>query len=274
VGPERSKSGKQGTGTLTGLFADTFVVGLNDLQVAGIAAVVFLAALLRGYAGFGSSLLMVPILALVIGPKTAVAISTLLEGLATLMLVPSNFRHVTRGSLVRMGPPAVFAIPFGHVALLGLDPSLSNVAISAAVTVMAAMVWSGSSLRLPRGTGGQVGVGLTSGFLTGFGSVGVPPLVLYVLAGSGPAVNKRADVIVIAGMSQAAAIVSMIVLGVLTPSGAVGGALLAPVFFVGGVLGARLFLFSSERAYQRVALGALLISAIVLTCVNLLNLLR
>jgi hypothetical protein len=162
---------------LTEVLAGTPIADLGALQFSGIAFVVFIAALLRGDAGFGSSLLMVPVLALAIGPKSAVAISLLLEGPATMMLVPSSLKYTNRATVRTMGPAAVCGIPFGHLALTRLDPSLTHVAISAAVTVMAAMVWRGSTLGLPRGMGAQFGVGLVSGFLTGFGSVGGPPLV-------------------------------------------------------------------------------------------------
>jgi len=257
---------------LAQVIAGTPIALLSAFQVAGILLVVFLGALLRGYSGFGSSLLMVPVLALAIGPKAAVAISLLLEGLATMMLVPSSLKYANQGTLRAMGPAAVLGIPVGHLALVSLDASLTNVAISAAVTVMVAMVWRGSTLGLPRGTGAQFGVGLTSGFLTGFGSVGGPPLVLYILAGPDKAVHKRADVIVVAGISQAAGIISMILFGVLTPGSATSALLLAPVFFAGGIIGARLFRFSNERAYQRIALAALFVSVTVLMIVNLMRL--
>lgn len=259
-------------GLLAEALAATSFAGLGPAPIAGILLVVFVAALLRGYAGFGSSLLMVPVLALAIGPTPAVAISLLLEGLATMMLVPSSLKYANRTALWTMGPAAVLGIPFGHLALVSLDPSVTNVAISAVITVMAAMVWRGATLGLPRGAGAQVGVGLSSGFLTGFGSVGGPPLVLYILAGSDAAQHKRADVIAVAGMSQAAGIVSMILFGVLTLGSAAGALLLAPVFFGGGILGARLFRLSSERAYQRIALGALFVSAAALMVVNLTRL--
>jgi len=258
---------------LTELIAGSVVGGLGGLQVAGIALVVFAAALLRGFSGFGSSLLMVPVLALVIGPKTAVAVSTLLEALATAMLLPANFVHADRRTVLTMSPATVAAIPFGHLALLKLDPSLSNLAISAAVTIMAALVWSGTSLGLPRGAGGQIGTGLASGFLTGFGSIGGPPLVLYILSGTGAAIRKRAEVIVVAGISQIFGIFSMVYFGVLDMGGATGALLLAPIFFGGGVLGAWLFRQASERTYQRVALGALLVAAVALMCMNLVKVL-
>jgi uncharacterized membrane protein YfcA len=66
----------------------------------------------------------------------------------------------------------------------------------------------------------------------------------------------------------------MIAFGLLTFTGAGGAALVAPVFFGGGVLGARLFRRASEQTYQRVALGALFVAAAVLLCLNVLKLLR
>jgi uncharacterized membrane protein YfcA len=258
-------------------FVISVASGLADLgivQSLGVAIVTLAAGTLRGFTGFGSSLLLVPVLALVIGPTTAVVIGTLLEALATMMLGPSSVVHANGRRLVAIGVAGAVAIPVGHFALLKLDPSLSNVAISAAVVVMSGLVWRGAGLRLPRGPGGEAGTGLISGFLTGFGSIGGPPLVLYVLAGGGSAVQKRADVIVVAGFLQAIAVVSMTVFGLLTFSGAGGAALLAPVFFAGGVLGARLFAHASEQTYQRVALGSLFVAAAALLCMNVVRLVR
>jgi len=253
---------------------DSVLADLSGLQAAVIAIVIFAAGILRGFSGFGSSLLMVPVLAVVIGPTSAVVICTLLEGLATLMLIPSCVAHADRRRLATMGIAGAVAIPLGHLALLKLDPSISNLAISAAVVLMSGLVWRGINFGIPRGTPGETGTGLVSGFLTGFGSIGGPPLVLYVLAGAGSAAQKRADLILVAGFTQAVAIVSMIGFGLLTFTGAGGAALVAPVFFGGGVLGARLFKRASEQAYQRVALGALFLAAVLLTCLNLVKLLR
>lgn len=242
---------------------------LGMFHVAALLAVAFAAGLLRGFSGFGSSLLLVPALALVIGPVAAVAVGTLLESLATAMLVPSSVAHANRRRLLTMSPAACVAIPLGHFALLKLDPAVSNLAISAAVVFMSGMVWRGMPLRLPGGQRGDVGIGLVSGFLTGFGSIGGPPMVLYVLAGAGSSLQKRADLIVVAGIAQAAAFVSMVVFGLLTVSGAGGAAVLAPMFLGGGFLGSRLFRRASERTYQRVALGALFAAAAILLSVNI-----
>jgi len=77
----------------------------------------------------------------------------------------------------------------------------------------------------------------------------------------------------VAGLSQAAGTLLTIAFGVLPPGAALGALLLGPFFFGGGILGARLFRLSSERAYQRIALGALFISAAILKMINLARLL-
>lgn len=251
----------------------TGFAGLAGLQIAAILAVTLAAGLLRGFSGFGSSLLLVPVLGLTMGPIPAVAIGTLLEALATLMLVPPSLGHTTRHRLVTMGLSALIAIPAGHLALRALDPLLSNLAISAAVVAMTGLMWRGTALPLPRGTRGETGAGMMSGFLAGFGSIGGPPLVLYILAGSDPARRKRADLIVVSGVAQLAAVVSMLFFGLLSFDDASRAAYLVPVFFGGGALGAWLFRHASERTYQQVALGALFLAAVALLCTNLLRLL-
>ncbi len=251
----------------------TGFAGLGGIQIAVILAFTLAAGLLRGFSGFGSSLLLVPVLGLTMGPVPAVAIGTLLEALATLMLVPSSLAHTTRDRLVTMGLSALVAIPAGHYALRELDPLVSNLAISAAVVAMAGLMWRGTAVPLPRGRRGETAAGVMSGFLTGFGSIGGPPLVLYILAGREPARHKRADLIVVSGVAQLAAVGSMLLFGLLGFDGASSAAYLVPVFFGGGVFGAWLFRHASERTYQQVALGALFVAAVALLCTNLARLL-
>ncbi|MBS0305821.1 MAG: sulfite exporter TauE/SafE family protein [Proteobacteria bacterium] len=237
-------------------------------QIAALLAVTLLGGTLRGFAGFGSSLLIVPAVGLMLGPRVAVVIGTLLEALATAMLVPSSLAHMGHRRVWTMGLASCVAIPLGHLSLLALNPAVSNVAISAAVVVMTVLVWRGAMPALGAQRRADVGVGLVSGFLTGFGSIGGPPRVLYFLADPRAAVYKRADIIGVSGIAQAAAIVSMLGFGLLTLSGAGDAALLAPVFFGGGMLGSRLFRRASDRTYQRVAIAALFVAATTLLGVN------
>lgn len=236
-----------------------------------LGAVALFAGILRGFSGFGSSLLVVPALGFFVGPTVAVAIATLLECLATLLLFVPALKYTNTRVLIPMAGAANMAIPVGHAALTHTNPALSNLLISLAVVCMAIWLMAGGALRFPRGIAGRVGAGSLSGLLTGFGGVGGPPLVIYILSGTESAAIKRANVITISGVALIAAVASMYYFGLLDHQAMLGGLLLAPLFLLGGVIGARLFKAAPERIYQRVALSALLLVSCMIFVVNLIR---
>jgi uncharacterized membrane protein YfcA len=234
-----------------------------------IGLLAFLAGLLRGFAGFGSSLLVVPALGIVLGPTVAVPIGTLLECLATLLLFLPALRHTNIRTLVPMACAASAAVPIGHAALTLMNPSLSNLFISLAVVCMSIWMMIASAIRFPRGLLGRLFAGSLSGFFNGFGSAGGPPLLLYILSGSESAEVKRANIITVSGVALVAAVISMYYFGLLERQALTSGMLLAPLFFVGGMIGARLFKVAPERYYQRVALIALVVVSCIMFLTNI-----
>ena len=238
-----------------------------------LGIVVLLAGILRGFSGFGSALLIVPALGFMVGPAAAVAIATLLEGLATLLLFVPALKHTNNRTLVAMAGAASVAIPLGHAALTRMNPALTNLMISLAVFCMALWMMAGGRLQFSRGIAGRIFAGSLSGFLTGFGGVGGPPLMLYILSGTETAEVKRANVITISGVALIAAMISMYYFGLLDRQALLGGVVLAPIFVVGGIAGVRLFKAAPERFYQRVALSALVVLACIILIVNLARIL-
>lgn len=239
---------------------------------AVIGLLAFAAGVLRGFSGFGSSLLVVPVLGFLIGPATAVAVATLLECLATLLLFFPALRHTNRSALIPISSAASLAIPLGHFALIHLNPNLSNVLISVAVALMSGWMMIGGRLQFPRNILGKVSAGSLSGFFTGFGGIGGPPLVLYILSGDESAEVKRANVITISGVALIAAIFSMFYFGLLNRNALLGGLLLAPIFLLGGIVGSRLFRAAPEKIYQRVAVGSLVGLSVLMLIANVVRL--
>ena len=52
-----------------------------------------LAGVVRGFAGFGAAMIMMPVLAAVLGPVVAVPTLSVMDSLMTLPLVARNVRH-------------------------------------------------------------------------------------------------------------------------------------------------------------------------------------
>ncbi|QIE56016.1 sulfite exporter TauE/SafE family protein [Pikeienuella piscinae] len=245
------------------------VLGESYVSAGMLAAVVMCAGLLRGFAGFGSSLLIVPVLGFSIGPTVAVAIATMLEGVATMLLLPASLKRADRRMMLIMSPCAAMAIPAGHALLVSLDPTLSNIAISGAVLTMTALIVAGARLPLRHSSAGHAVAGGLQGFFTGFGGVGGPPLVLYILAGEASPATKRASIITVSSISLSIALFSTAHFGLLTREALQGAAVLTPAFLLGGVAGSYLFRMAGDRFFQRVALTGLMLAVLALFTANL-----
>lgn len=144
--------------------------------LVGVVAVVVLAALVTTLAGFGFALMAVPLLAVLVGPRDAVAISSLLGTVSSVALLTRLRGRVVWPVAGRQLAGAVVGMPVGLVVLLAVAERVLLAIIAGAVALAALALWRG--LRLRRGgPAADVGAGLLSGLLnTSVGTSG-PPLV-------------------------------------------------------------------------------------------------
>ena len=144
--------------------------------LAGVVLVVLVAATVTTVAGFGFSLMAVPLLAALVGPRQAVAMASLLALVSSAALLARLHRRVDRPVASRQLGAAVAGMPFGLALLLQVDERILRVGIASAVGGAALALWRG--LRVERsGPLADVAAGFLSGLLnTSVGTSG-PPLV-------------------------------------------------------------------------------------------------
>jgi uncharacterized membrane protein YfcA len=154
---------------------------VSVLAVLGVVIVVGLAAAVTSVAGFGFALLSVPLLAVVIDPKDAVAVASLLSILSTAVLFARHHRHVQWPTVGRQLGAAALGMPLGLAVLVAVDPDVLRLVIAAVVLVATALLASGLRLRRAGAT-----VDVTAGFVSGVlnASIGTngPPIVLSLQA--------------------------------------------------------------------------------------------
>lgn len=224
------------------------------VQLIVMVLVAVVAGVVRGFAGFGAGLVMVPALTLLMGPVIAVPTVVLLEVIAALQLVPGAFRLVRWPTIGPLGLAACVAIPLGGLALASLDPLRVQQIISVIVLVFVAVLWTGWRYgREP--TLPVVGAtGLASGFLTGLAGVGGPPVILFFLSGPGAAPHVRASLICYFAITQVFALLTYAVGGVLVTTVFWRALILAPAFLGGAYAGTRLFGKVDEGLFRRLTL--------------------
>ncbi|HKV15081.1 MAG TPA: sulfite exporter TauE/SafE family protein [Reyranella sp.] len=232
------------------LFADT------GLWIA--IGVTLVAGLMRGFAGFGSAMLMAPIFAILFGSAEMVVTIVAIELVVSLQLFPQVRTSADWKTLGPMSVAACIAMPLGVWALASVDKGTIVTAVSAVIVAFVVVMWSGWKYRGGRSTAATVTVGALSGAMMATTSVGGPPVLLYLLSGNDSPKVNRANIVTYYFLTQFLLIAIVLASGVAGWDALARAVVLFPVMIAGAHLGERLFHgLASERLYRNVALGIL-----------------
>jgi uncharacterized membrane protein YfcA len=244
-----------------------FDLGIGDhsggaLLLLAIAA--FVAALARGFSGFGSALIFVPLASTAIGPRAAVPLLLIIDGVAAAGLIPGAWRHADKRDVGTMSVGALAGIPLGAWVLIKSDPLLIRWAIALFATLLLALLTSGWRYH-GKPTIPVTGiVGAAAGLLGGAAQIGGPPIVAYWLSRPIPPATVRANIVLYFAITTVIIGAVYFAGGLLTRS-VVGLALITgPIYGVGLFAGVCMFGRASEIAFRRICF-ALIAAAIALS---------
>jgi uncharacterized protein len=213
-----------------------------------------LAGVIRGITGFGGAMVMSPPLALLLGPLVAVPVALLLEALAGTPMLIQN-RALVRWRVIGPILAASFVtVPLGVYILITVDPQLMRRIIAATVIGFALLLLRGWRFAGQHRLATGVGLGGLAGVMVGATSMGGPPVILYLLAGPDRIETTRANLtFFVAGISFAG-LVMLWIAGVLNVRVLILGAALAPGYYLGMVVGSRLFARFNDTRFRQFTL--------------------
>jgi uncharacterized membrane protein YfcA len=220
--------------------------------------VTLVAGLMRGFAGFGSAMLMAPIFAILFGSADMIVTVVAIELVVSLQLFPQVRRNADWRTLAPISIAACAAMPLGVWALASIDKNTIVTGVSAIIVSFVVLMWSGWRYRGRRNAFIGSAVGAVSGAMMATTSVGGPPVLLYLLSGEdSPAVN-RANIVTYYFLTQFLLIVIVLATGVAGWEALARAVVLFPVMTLGAWAGGRMFHgLASERVYRNVALAIL-----------------
>lgn len=228
-----------------------------------LVAAALVAALARGFSGFGGALIFVPLASAAVGPQAAAPILLVIDGVAQLALLKTAWRQADRREVAIMAAGALIGIPLGAAILARVDPMLLRWAIALLIIAMLALLVSGWRYHgRPTGTT-TAGVGFAAGILSGAVQAAGPPVVAYWLGGSSPALTVRANIILFFFCTSVVAAISYLATGLLGLDVLLLAALTAPAYALGMFVGTRMFGLASERMFRRICLALIAAAAIV-----------
>jgi len=228
-----------------------------------IVLVTFGAALVRGLSGFGSAMIMIPVLSAFLGPVVAVPILNLVDAVTTLPMLPPATKQCRWREVIPLFIGAALLMPLGVYLLKVVDPVLLRHVMAGLILVMAIVMAFGLRYRGEPNRLVGLAVGAVSGLMSGAIGLSGPPVILFWLGGQANAVTARANVIAYFGLMTVALIATMIWNGLFTGQVIALSLVLMPVYALGIALGARGFRFASEHAFRYVALALIAAVAVI-----------
>src|SRR5699024_9294868 len=108
-----------------------------------LALTAVLAGLVRGFSGFGSAMVLVPVASALTSPQTAVVLLLFTDTLLTLPMVVPAARRCNWREVLPLAAGALCTVPLGVHLLLILDQTLLRWIISLLILILVALLASG-----------------------------------------------------------------------------------------------------------------------------------
>lgn len=226
---------------------------LHDGRFIAALAIAVVAGLVRGFSGFGSALIYMPLISALYGPRIAAPTLLLIDTICSLPFTvhaapQSNPREVAWVSLA-----GFFALPLGVWALVYVDAILLRWFIVALVVLALVALVSGWRYHGKPTVPASLATGALAGFGGGAVQIAAPPLLIFWLGGANTAAAVRANIMVYFIPQAALSMVMYYWSTLFTGETITLAILLGLPFALAMAAGVYSFHGSSEALYRRVA---------------------
>jgi uncharacterized membrane protein YfcA len=227
------------------------------------AAVAIISGLVRGFSGFGSALVYIPLISAVYEPRVAVPTLLLIDEICSLPWAikaapAANFREVRRVALF-----GTLTIPLGVAALIYVDTLTLRWFISVLVLVAVAVLIGGWRYHGKPTWPAMAATGIAAGFGGGSVQIAAPPLLIFWLGGQNAAATVRANIMVYFIWSGFLSIAAYWWSGLFTAQTVMLAVLFGIPFAIALAVGANRFHGTSDRVYRRVAYVIIAVSGLI-----------
>jgi uncharacterized membrane protein YfcA len=228
-----------------------------------VAVAAFVAALVRGFSGFGAGMIFMPAAAACVGPKTAAGILFIVDSVLIVPFVVRALPIVEWREVLPLGLAAVAMVPAGVAVLVAVDPAPIRWGISLAVIASVAVLALGWRYRGPTRVWASVLVGAVAGFMSGSAQLPGPPVIVYWLGREIVPRTMRANAIIVFCFTTVVAGIGYAATGIFTGEVALMSLALLPVYGAGMFAGSRMFGLASEPIYRRIAYASMVFVAVM-----------
>lgn len=220
------------------------------------------AGVVRGFAGFGSAMVYMPVASQFLDPFSALVTLTFMDVFGPLPNVRGALRDGHRRDVLRLVLGLAVALPLGLALLAHLSPETFRYGVSGTSFVLLVLLVLGWRYRGQLKRWMIYGTGALGGLLQGLTGLSGAPVVMLYMASALPARTIRANLLLNLLLADILMMGVLFALERLAPEAVVVGLMLSVPYLAGNVLGGWLFREETESVYRRVAYAIIAISAL------------
>jgi uncharacterized membrane protein YfcA len=231
-------------------FSELIPEGLGTSTALAICAVAFISGTARGFSGFGSALIFMPLASSLASPRLIAALLLVIDFVGALPLLPNAWRQADRKATAVIVLGALIGVPIGTWLLTRLDPVTTRWIISGFVAALLLLLLSGWRYRGKDHVPLSIGIGALSGFCSGLAQTGGPPIVGYWLGRPVASHIARANIVLFFAASDFFSVISYASTGLINRDALLLSLLIGPVYALGIRAGSLLFGRASEAVFR------------------------
>jgi uncharacterized membrane protein YfcA len=238
------------------------ILDLSWPELFWLAGASLAAGLVRGFAGFGTAMIYLPLAAQVLTPIQAIITLVSMDVLGPIPNLPGAWRAANRPDLARLMAGVAMGLPLGLYILTLAGPETYRTVVSAVSLLLVVALIMGFRYARALPPKGVLGTGVLGGVLGGFTGMPGPPVILSYLAGPHPPAMVRAMMMLYLYGYDAMMLAVVSIAGWVNWPVLLLGFLLGLPNLIGNVLGGWAFRPGKERLYRNVAYLAIVVAAL------------
>jgi len=230
--------------------------------LAWLALTIGVAGLVRGFTGFGTALIFVPVAGVFLPPSTVIGVITLTGIASTSALLPKAWGQADRREVGVLALAALVTVPLG-LALLGhLETSMVRWIVAAVATITLVSLVSGWRFSGHIAWPGLLAIGGVAGVIGGLTGLTGPVVILFYLAGQAAVASVRANTILFLAALDVVIVVNLLWQDSISWPTLILALVLAVPYFITTLIGQWAFDPRHERLYRWAAYGVIAIAVV------------
>lgn len=237
---------------------------MDALEILLVATIIFFAGIVRGFIGFGFSLIAAPTLAIFFPPLVIVPIILFLDFAAGIIAGLRDRKHVDHRLLLWLSIPCLVLTPFGAWVLHLVSDDTARIGIALTVLIAVGVMTLRPNTFMFTNSLAAISAGGSSGLINGALGMGSPPIALFLLSANLGASSVRATAILFFLIADAGAIISNTAMGNIGKLAIQWSVIGLPFMLLGERIGTHFFRIHGNEAYRKSVFTLLTLSSAVL----------